>query len=160
MVEEKELAFDREEIVEQDHQTYLQLDLKRNRWITAFSTLYHFDSRGYFQTKIGAYKLYVAVDEEDKDRRLFGIETVLENSGSKRKKHAARKAYTVKTAKNERSKRRRERRQLDKEASGNMSVLLTARSTTTFTTSPRIFGRTRRTRWHMDRIMTTTTTTR
>jgi len=57
------------------HLSCLQIDLERNQWLTAFSTAFHYDCHGQWghgtiRKGIGAYKLFVAVDEEDRDRRL------------------------------------------------------------------------------------------
>merc|ERR1712079_201197 len=54
----------------------LQYDLGRNQWITAFST--RFQWRVYGKTRIthrvGEYKLYIAFDDEERDRRFYRID--------------------------------------------------------------------------------------
>lgn len=54
---------------------YIMYDLGRNQWITAFSTSFQW----YLHRKevthcVGRYKLYVAFDEEECDRKMFGVE--------------------------------------------------------------------------------------
>jgi len=54
---------------------YAQFDLGRNEWITAFSTRFQWNHyRKEIVHEIGEYKLYVSVDDEDRDRRLFGLD--------------------------------------------------------------------------------------
>ena len=98
LVEEQEINIAKQEILSDGshgNQEYIQFDLKRNRWITVFLTVYECRlSQKHHLLKIGAYTLFVAVDEEDKERGLFGVQqedkykTTKKDKGSKRDKTA------------------------------------------------------------------------
>jgi len=99
---------------------YLQYDLGRNQWITAFST--KFEWRVYAKTRIthriGDYKLYVAFDDEERDRKFYKIDDdddddegrakKVKSKGSKRT-NSSNKPTTM------RQRRKRERKQMMKE---------------------------------------------
>ena len=95
-VEEPIIKYKSSEILfdERAKREYIQYDLGQNQWITAFSTrsqrrcnCYECTSTGKVVLRgLGEYKLYVAVDEEEREWRMYGLGDSEHGANSKRNK--------------------------------------------------------------------------
>jgi len=116
-VDEGVIAHKKVDVVFDDRlqREYIQYDLGRNQWITAFSTRFEWRScKNEIVHRIGEYKLYVAFDDEERDRRMFGIEDDDDAKTESIKRVRSKRSNSAKPT-TTRQRRKRERKQMMKE---------------------------------------------
>ena len=123
-VEEPIIKYKSSEILfdERAKREYIQYDLGQNQWITAFSTrsqrrcnCYECTSTGKVVLRgLGEYKLYVAVDEEEREWRMYGLGDSENGANSKRnknRKHNSKSDGSQRSTKSKSQRGKRERNQ-------------------------------------------------